>query len=130
MLGARDPQAALAAYAQAAKVRRPWPLTRKAVLAYRAAGDPAAADALLARHVAGEPDAASARFALAERQAAIGEWGRTARLLDHAIALGAGHDPALLGLRTRAARALGKEAAARRYAALLALVRPRRLDKP
>jgi predicted Zn-dependent protease len=129
MLGARDPQAALAAYTRAATIRRPWPLTRKAVLAYRAVGDNAAADTLLARHVAGEPDSANALYALAEQQAAIGAWARTALLLDHAIARGAGHDPALLGLRLRAARALGEAGATRRYAALLAAVRPRRLDK-
>lgn len=128
-LGAGDLQAALAAYAQTANVRRPWPLTRKAVLTYRGTGDTGAADTLLARHVAGEPDSASALFALAERQAERGAWVRTAALLDHAIALGAGNDPALLGLRLRAARALGHTHAARRYAATLAAVKPRRLDK-
>jgi hypothetical protein len=52
---------------------------------------------------------------------------RAARLLDHAIALGAGHDPALLGLRLRAAQSLSQPNDARRYAALLAEVHPRHL---
>jgi len=129
MLGAGDPRAALAAYAQTAKVRRPWSLTRKVVLAYTRTGDPASADTLLARQVAGEPDNASALHALARREALRGEWAATSLLLDHALMLGVGHDPALLGLRLRAARALGKPGDARRFAALLADVRPRRLDK-
>jgi predicted Zn-dependent protease len=129
-LGADDPRGALGLYAEAARVRRSWPLTRKLIHAYRRIGDTAAADALLARHVAGEPDNAEALLTLAERQAASGRWERAVLLLDHAAALGAGHDPALLGLRLRAARALGKADEAHRYAALLAAVRPRRLDKP
>jgi predicted Zn-dependent protease len=129
MLGSGDPQAALTAYALAAKVRRPWPLTRKAVLAYTFVGDQKAAGTLLARHVAGEPDNASALYALATSEAALGNWARTALLLDHAIGLGAGHDATLLGLRLRAARVLGEPGKSRRYAALLAEIRPRRLDK-
>lgn len=126
-LGAGDPQAALAAYAQASLVKRPWPLTRKGVRAYTQAGDRAAAGTLLARHVAGEPDNASALVALAQSLAQRGDWARAAQLLDHAIALGAGHDPALLGLRLRAARALENAEDAYRFAALLAEVQPRRL---
>lgn len=127
MLGAGDPQAALAAYAEATKVKRPWPLTRKAVLAYDRAGDAAASTALLARHVGGEPGNANALVALAERLAQSGDWVRAAALLDHALALGAGHDPALLGLRLHAARALDQDDDARRFAALLAAVQPRSL---
>ena len=48
-------------------------------------------------------------------------------LLDHALGLGAGHDPALLDLRLRAARELDDGGAAERIAALLAEVRPRSL---
>jgi len=126
-LGAGDPQAALAHYAKATMVKRPWPLTRKAVLASTRAGDPAAAGTLLARHVAGEPDNASALVALAQGLAKRGDWARAAQLLDHAIAIGAGHDPELLGLRLRAAKALENDEDASRFAMLLAEVQPRHL---
>lgn len=128
MLGAGQLGGALAAYSRAAEARRPWPLVRKAAWAHSRSGDQLAADALLADHVAGEPDAPSALVALAARQAARGDWRRTALLLDHALALGAGHDPALLRLRLRAARGLGQAEEARRFAALLAEVQPRPLD--
>jgi predicted Zn-dependent protease len=129
-LGSGDLGAGLAAYALSARARSPWPLTRKAAWAARRAGDPAGAEALLARQVAGEPDTASALVALAHARAAAGDWTRAALLLDHAIALGAGHDPALIGLRLRAAKALGRNAEARRFASLLANLTPRHLDKP
>lgn len=129
-LGAGDPGAALAAYSQTARVRRPWPLTRKAALAYTSIGDTAAAETLLAHHAAGEPDNADALIAVAGRDAARGNWERTTLLLDHSIALGAGHDPALLALRLQAARALGRREDARRFARLLAEVRPHLLDNP
>lgn len=130
LLGAGDPKGALVAYSRAARVKRPWPLTRKAAAAYVRAGDQAAADTLLARHLAGEPDNAGTLVAVARREAAAGQWRRAAILLDHAAARGAGHDPELLGLRLRAARALNEAEDAHRYAALLAELRPRALDKP
>ncbi len=119
-----DARGALENYALAARVRRPWPLTRKAVFAYRRAGDDLAADTLLARHVAGEPDNPAALVMLAQTLGARGDWERAALLLDHAIALGAGHDPALLALRARAARELGQSEAAVRFAAVRADLRP------
>ncbi|MFO6447165.1 tetratricopeptide repeat protein [Erythrobacter sp. NE805] len=130
LLGAGDLAGALAAYARASEARRPWPLARKAAWAHARAGDAAAADLLLAEQVAGEPDTASAVIALASRQAARGDWARAALLLDHAVALGAGHDPALLALRVRAARTLGKGQEADRFAQILAEVQPRRLAAP
>lgn len=126
-LGTYDIRGALAAYALAAKVRRPWPLTRKVVFASRRAGDIPAADALLARHVAGEPSAITANAELAEALAARGDWRRAALLIDHAIALGGGHDPALLALRIKAARAQNRLADARQFVMLLAEIRPRSL---
>ncbi len=126
-LASGQPQEALAAYARAAKVKRPWPLTRRAVFAYRRVGDAEAADTLLARHVTGEPNAASAVIALAERQAARGEWSRTEQLLDHAIALGSGHDLRVLALRRDAAKALGRAGEAESFARLEAVLRPPRL---
>ncbi|WP_086618545.1 tetratricopeptide repeat protein [Erythrobacter tepidarius] len=123
-LASGDPRGALENYAHAARVRRPWPLTRKAAFAYRSAGDANAAETLLTRHVAGEPDNPAALTMLAQTLAVRGEWKRVELLLDHAIALGAGHDPALLALRALAAREGGKIAAAARFAALRAELRP------
>jgi tetratricopeptide (TPR) repeat protein len=123
-LGDEDARGALVAYAPAARIRRPWSLTRKAVHAYRMAGDDIAADTLLARHVAGEPQNAAALFALARTLARRGAWQRTAMLLDNAIALGRGHDPVLLSLRAEAARKLGLREEAARLDALRAELGP------
>lgn len=122
-LGGGDARAALEAYAQAAKVRRSWPLTRKAAFAYRSIGENLAADTLLARHVAGEPQNIAALAALAQVLGERGKWERAALLLDHAIALGGGHDPALLALRIKAAKALGESADATRFTDALAELR-------
>jgi predicted Zn-dependent protease len=124
LLGSGDAVGALETYALAARVRRPWPLTRKAVLAYARAGDDIAADTLLARHVAGDPQNIAALASLAQRLAQRGEWQRTASLLDHAILLGGANDPAVLALRSKAARAPGRREDAARFAAALADLRP------
>ncbi len=79
------------------------------------------------RHVAGETETASAVAALANHKAMRNDWTGAALLLDHAVRLGAGHDPALLGQRLRAAQALGQHHDMRRFAGLLADVRPRSL---
>ena len=126
-LGAGNGHAALEHYAVATRVRRPWRLAAKGVAAYRLAGDQDAAFALLARHVAGEPDNLDAVMQLATEAAAAEDWVRTAVLLDHVIGLGGGHDPALLRLRLRAARALDKTEDTQRFAALLAEISPPRL---
>ncbi len=125
LLGAGDRRGALAAYARASEARRPWPLARKVAWTLAITGHGEEADLVLASQVAGEPQTASAVIALAERQAQRGDWTRVAQLLDHAATLGAGHDPALLGLRLRAAMALGQAREASRYAGLLAEVHPR-----
>jgi hypothetical protein len=82
---------------------------------------------MLARHVEGEPNGITGVFALAEARAAKGDWARTAVLLDHIAAMGGGHDPAVLSLRIKAARALDRPVDARHFATLLALVAPRPL---
>lgn len=127
LLGSGDPQSAMAAYSLASEARRPWPLTRKAVWAFARSGNREAANLLLARHVAGETETASALIALAQTQAERGDWTSAALLLDHAVRLGAGNDPALLGLRLRAARELDKLDDVQHFAAILAEVRPRSL---
>jgi len=106
---------ALELYGKAAKVRRPWPLTRKAGAAYRSMGEDVAADVLIARHLAGEPRNTEALLLVAEWAARREDWLRVAVLLDNAITLGAGNDPRLLKLRGIAARALGKDEDARRF---------------
>ncbi len=110
-----DYASALEHYREAARVRRPWPLTLKAAEAYRAFGDPIAADVLLARHLVGEPRNTEALWLNAQRAARAEDWLRVAVLLDNAIDLGAGNDPKLLELRGRAARALGEETQAQRF---------------
>ncbi len=127
LLGSGDPKAALAAYSLASEARRPWPLARKAIWALDRSGNHNAANLLLARFVAGETDNATALFALAQRLAERGDWAHAAPILDHAVTLGAGHDPALLGLRMRAARELDNPDDAQRFAALMAELRPRSL---
>jgi predicted Zn-dependent protease len=129
-LGGGNAVAALEAYALAARVRRPWVLTRKAVFAYRQAGDDAAADTLLARHVAGEPQNVAGLTALAQALAQRGDWQRAAMLLDHAIALGGGHDPVVLALRSKIARKLGQGDLAAMLAAAHADLHPASLVKP
>ena len=106
-------------------MRRPWPLTRKAVQAYRMLGDEAAAYALLVRHGASEPNNMDALMSLARESAARADWLRTALLLDRAIALGAGNDPALLRLRALAAAELDRKDEAQRFSA-----RANTLDPP
>lgn len=128
-LGAGELRSSLEAYALAARMRRPWPLTRKIVSASRRAGDEAAANAVLVRHVAGEPNNMTALIDLSQSLADQGDWKRAAALLDHVIALGGGHDPQVLALRLDAARALNRPDEVRQFSALLALVRSPALTK-
>ncbi len=106
---------ALELYREAARIRRAWPLTRRAAAAYRDFGDHVAADVLIARHLAGEPRNTEALLLNAERAARAQDWLRVAVLLDNAIDLGAGNDPRLLKLRGIAARELGNVEEARRF---------------
>lgn len=126
-LAAGDPRSALEAYALAVRVRRPWPLTAKAVHAYRLLGEDAAAQTLLTRHVAGEPDGIAGLVALARQRAKGGDWQGAAQLLDHVIARGGGHDLTVLRLRLQAARRLGNTEETGRFARLLTQIRPRAL---
>lgn len=125
VLAAGDAAGALALYRDAVSVRRPWPLAKKAMHAYHMIGDEAAADSLLARHAAGEPHNAEALTMLAGRSGQSGDWLRAKLLLDRAIALGAGNDPALLRLRAEAAEALGDGEEAQLYAARAEAIAPR-----
>ncbi|MEL6529258.1 MAG: tetratricopeptide repeat protein [Pseudomonadota bacterium] len=115
-LAAGNAEVALERYGVAATIRRPWPLTRKIIAAYRAFGDNSAADTLLVRHLSGEPGNTEALLMLAERSALEEDWLRVMVLLDHAIALGVGNDPKLIGLRADAAAALGRDDEAAQFA--------------
>ena len=115
---------ALNLYSRAAQIRRPWPLTRKIIHAYRAASDIDAADTLLIRHLRSEPSNTEAILMYAQQSARDEDWLRAEVLLDNAIARGAGNDPSVLELRIDAARALGKDGDAGAFAATLAQVRP------
>ncbi|WP_185960318.1 tetratricopeptide repeat protein [Erythrobacter insulae] len=123
-LATGDSADALNLYSRASQIRRPWPLTRKIIHAYREQGDDDAADTLLIRHVRSEPLNTEAAIMYAERSAQTGDWLRTAVLLDNAIERGAGNDPKLLELRLEAARSLGKETDVEKYLATLAQVSP------
>ncbi|MFL0356777.1 tetratricopeptide repeat protein [Erythrobacter sp. GH1-10] len=119
-----DPSGALSLYGRAAEVRRPWPLSRKMIHAFRQSGDTAAADALLLRQLRAEPRNAEALIMLAQRSAEDDDWLRVAVLLDHVIEIGAGNDLEVLELRLRSARALDDEASIARFASALAKLGP------
>lgn len=128
--GAGDLQSAVAAYGLASEARRPWPLARRSISAFRASGNDEAADLILIRQIAGETQNARVLVALAQRFALAQDWGQVVTLLDHAVQLGAGHDPVVLSLRLRAAEALGEDLDKRRFAVALAYIQPRRLAAP
>lgn len=105
--------AALQAYLQAAKVRRPWTLT------VRLAGsqsDPAAVRKLIEQYVRDNPANGEAAAILADAYASQGEWERAALLLDHAIALGQARVPWVVAARGVAAAQLDDPSAALAYA--------------
>ncbi|MEP5576583.1 MAG: tetratricopeptide repeat protein [Erythrobacter sp.] len=109
---------ALELYQKAAEIRRPWPLTQRIMATSLNSGDGAASDAFLLRHIVGEPANSDAIFVYARRSAAAEDWLRVAVLVDHVIDLGAGNDPELLTLRSMAARELGRDDEAERFANL------------
>lgn len=124
-LAADNPLPAIELYQVSAQVRRSWPLTRKLASAMLQAGEGEAAKALLARYVNGDRQNLDALFVLAKLCADDGDWLRVQVLLDTAIALGGGNDPAVLSLRAKAARELGNEEDAAQADALLADAQPR-----
>lgn len=129
-LAVDDPAQALERYQVAAQVRRPWPLTKRIITAYRMAGDNDAADTLLVRHLSGEPQNAEAILMLAERSAEANDWLRVAVLLDHALELGAGNDPRLLMLRSAAAQGLDRADEQERFLRLANELRPSGFARP
>jgi predicted Zn-dependent protease len=111
---ARDPRAALAHYAQAAAIRRDFPLVERLAAAELLLGRRDAAFALVADHVARNPADGSALALLGRMHAGRGEWGRALVLLGHARRLGGGaEDPRLLADLAQAELSAGDADAAR-----------------
>lgn len=119
-----DDARALLHYSEAARVRRPWPLTKKIIHAYRRTDDKDAAEALLVRHLRTEPRNTEALIMLARQSAENEDWLRAKVLLDTAISLGAGSDLELLALRREAAIALDEADTAKRIAQDIAVLKP------
>lgn len=103
LLAAGQTGRALGAYRKSAGVRRPWPLTKRMVYAYRRLGRGSEADQLLTSHLAGDPANAEAADLLARAAFASRDWDRTAALADHALASGAARNPELLAMRAQIA---------------------------
>lgn len=119
-----DAREALDLYGRAAQVRRPWPLTKKIIYAYRLVGDDDAAETLLDRHLRTEPRNIEALTMLAKRSTANEDWLRAAVVVDALTENGAGNDPELLTIRLEAAKALEDEDKAAQIEDLLGSLRP------
>lgn len=103
-------------YAQAATVRRSWPLTRRMVAAEIAAGRIISGLTLLEHELADNPANSEAAFMLASAEFAKGNPRKSAMLLDLAIVSGASRDPEVQMLRARSALAMGEMELARKAA--------------
>jgi len=100
-------------YAQAAAIRRPWPLIRRMVAAEIVADRPDSGMTLLEHYLADNPGHAESAVMLASGELAAGRPQKAAVLLDLAMMNGARRDPEALMLRARAALELGDMDAAR-----------------
>lgn len=108
-----DRPAAARAYLQSAKVRRPWVLVPRLASSLGSKRD---ARRLLEDVVAAQPANGEAAAMLADAYALEGKWRQSAMLLDHAIAHGQGRVPWVLGARSMAARRLGDNDLALKFA--------------
>jgi tetratricopeptide (TPR) repeat protein len=115
-LGSGDERGALAAYAQAAKIRRSWPLTLRQMAAFVSLGDQAAADAVLGDFIKNGGRSPKAASLYARVLAGRGDWERAAEMLGAAIAMGDGRAPDTLALRSIAAARLDQKDEARVFA--------------
>ncbi len=100
-------------YAQAAAIRRSWPLTRRMVAAEMAAGRPLSGLTLLEHELADNSANSEAAVLLASAELAKGKAQKAAMLLDLAIANGASRDPEAQMLRALSAMAMGEMEMAR-----------------
>jgi predicted Zn-dependent protease len=112
-LAARNPQLALARYSAAARIRRPWPLARRTAAALAMLGRSGEAERLVAAYLAGDPNNAEAALLLARAAYLRGDYARAGPLAEHALAHGAGRDPAARALRALVALRQGDGAHAR-----------------
>ncbi|MEL7196960.1 MAG: tetratricopeptide repeat protein [Pseudomonadota bacterium] len=126
-LSNQKPSSAIASYSESARVRRPWPMTRKLVEASRMAGEGEAASAIVSRYSLSDPRNAEAIIAVLNDAKQDEEWDRVSPIARYVVALGAGHDPSVLNAMVDASRAQGDEAKATRYEKLLEVVRPSKL---
>ncbi|SMQ74345.1 Tetratricopeptide repeat-containing protein [Altererythrobacter xiamenensis] len=115
-----DVQGAIERYEASAAVRRPWPLTKRMIMAYREAGQGDEANALLYSHLKGEPGNAEAAGMAAAALADMRRWSEAASMLHHALAHGGGRDTHLLALRARIADAQAGEESLTRSSSELA----------
>ncbi|MEL7189703.1 MAG: tetratricopeptide repeat protein [Pseudomonadota bacterium] len=118
---------AITDYTKSARVRRPWPLTRKLFAASQMGGQGQAADALVSRYALSDPRNADAIISVMDQAKSDGQWERVAPLADYAIALGAGQDAKVLQARVEAAEGLGNTNKASQFRTLLDAVHPPKL---
>ncbi len=95
--------------------------------AYRASGNPQAAQGVLQEAVQTAPDCADAWLKLAEVEASLGAWGEAARCAEHALQARP-EDAAALRLRVEAALHLGDGRAARSRALALTALAPQEAE--
>ena len=107
---------ALEAYDRAARIRRPWPLTRRMIATLRASGKRGGAVKLAEAQLAGNPSNGELASLLARFSYDAGEFDRAAALLDQAIRHGFERDPEVLSLRALVAKRRGDDGMAVRYA--------------
>lgn len=107
-LAARNLPRAIELYEKSAGIRRNWPLTRKLISAYRAAGRNSDAAALIRAYAASDPANVDAVALLAQLEQSQGSLERADLLYDHALELGRWRDPDLMSARASLALAQGK----------------------
>lgn len=100
-------------YAQAAAIRRSWPLTRRMVAAEKASGRTNSGLALLEHLLADNSANSEAAVMLASAELDKGNVKKAGMLLDLAMANGASRDPGAQMLRARSAMAMGEMEMAR-----------------
>ncbi len=115
---------ALDFYEDAARIRRPWPLTRRNYTALIALGREDDARDLIIQHLAGEPANSEAAAMLAYIAVARQEWREAGIYADLALANGASRSPEMHVLRSRIARSLGDGDKARHHALLAVILQP------
>jgi len=97
----RNLSSAFDLYQASARVRRPWPLTRRAAMTYRARGNTGSAEQLLVSHLRGDPGNGEAAELVATGLADRGDTEAALALLDHALGSGTIRDPAILAMYAR-----------------------------